>query len=847
MSLQPNFLVRLILTGLGILVLTASSALGAVPSQVEQPSTVALVRVDVAGIADLQRLGATGLPIYAHLHSQAGQEYLLLPADAAQQDLLAGMGYDAKVLDLDSRAAIYYLLYARQPESFLRMGEAVRVLEQDGLTALVRAEPQVAEALAEAGFEITRLQLHEMVIPEPRQNTFPATIDPDPAIQEMIDRVLAGSVYQLNGGLSGEWAVNIGGNPYTILTRHTGQATPIEKATQYTYEYFQSQGLPVSYDYYNHPTYGQRRNVVAEQPGYDQADRIFLITAHLDDMPPGGYAPGADDNASGSVAVLIAANILSDYDFDCTLRYVLFTGEEQGLYGSYYYAQDAYNNGDNIEGVLNLDMIAYNSDDYPIVDLHSRSYIPGSTEISNLFVDVVDAYGIPLSPQVLVDNWLGDYSDNASFWDFGYPAILGIEDYDDFTPYYHTTSDQLETLDLDYFTNFVKAAVGTFAHMGCLITPGYLSGSVYDAESSNLVSGASITADRTSGHQWSTQTDPIGDYELIIIPGTYTVTAQADGYLPFSASDIPITADMTTTLDIPLTPCHLVEPDFSFSPTDPLSGQAVTFTATVGITSTMPISYTWDFGDGHGGSEKVATHTYTLGDTYTVTLTAENCAGVLTATHPVLVTGVPGINLSAESFPLEAAYGQTLTRTLEIGNEGETPLAWSLMEQPEVPWLVESTASGEIGPQQRQGITLTIQAPLAHGFYTTTLQVLSNDPDQPQTDIPVTLQVACGAVTSLEFSFSPPEPRTGENVTFTSQVSASLPVTYTWSFQDGSPDLSGENLASVEHTFPVIPGDQTYVVKLSAQNICSQLLEYEKPVLVSAYKAFLPVLLGQVP
>ncbi len=846
MKLHRNLIARLILVWAAVLILTASSALGAVPDQEKRPDIPALLRLDLRGSADLELLAATGLPVYAHLHSLAGEEYVLLPADAAQRDLLAELGFAARVLDEDSHDASYYLLYTAQPGMLLQAGESVQVLEQDGPTALARVGAQDVESLAQAGVELNLLQLHELVVPVSPATALPATVEPDPVIQEMIDRVLAGSVSMLDGGLSGEFPVIIGGDSYTIATRNTGQAEPTEKATQYTYEYFQSQGLPVSYHIYNHPYYGQRRNVVAEQTGLTQPERLFLITAHLDDMPSGTIAPGADDNASGSTGVLLAANILSDYNFDCTLRYVLFTGEEQGLIGSEAYAQDAYNNGDNIEGVLNLDMIGYNTKNSPpVIELHTRNANQEDLAIANLFVDVVSAYDLNLTPTIIQDGISA--SDHYSFWQFGYPAILAIEDWNDHTPYYHTTGDQLETLDLAYFTNFVKASVGTFAHMGCLSTDGYLVGQVTDDETIDPLPGTSITAERTTGTEYSTQSGSGGDYQLPLPAGTYTVTAQLDGYLPFSAGDIAITTDMTTTLDIALQPCHLQEVDFAYSPPDPLSGQPVTFIASVGITSTLPVTYTWDFGDGHSGSGKETTHTYTLGGTYPVTLSAENCAGTLTATHPVSVESVPGINLSAQSFEMDAAYGQTLTRTLEIGNSGESTLAWSLLELPDVPWLAESVSSGELDPQQRQEITFTIQAPLAHGIYTTTLQVLSNDPQHLQTDIPVTLQVACASVAGVDFTFSPEVPRIGQNVVFTSQVDASQPITYTWSFQDGSPDQGGQDLASVEHAFPVSSTDQAYAVTLSADNACSVPVLAENIVLVSAYKAFLPVLPAQAP
>ena len=116
-----------------------------------------------------------------------------------------------------------------------------------------------------------------------------------------------------------------------------------------------------------------------------------------------------------------------------------------------------------------MDMIGYNSDDSPIIELHTRPGNTGDQAIATLFSDVITAYNIDLAPEIIPSGISA--SDHYYFWDYGYPAILAIEDYtdfEDFTPHWHTTGDLLSTLDIYYFTNFVKAAVGTFAHMGYL-------------------------------------------------------------------------------------------------------------------------------------------------------------------------------------------------------------------------------------------------------------------------------------------------------------------------------------------------------------------------------------------
>ena len=130
-------------------------------------------------------------------------------------------------------------------------------------------------------------------------------------------------------------------------------------------------------------------------------ENIYIIGAHIDDVQG---TPGADDNASGSVATLLAADILSQYQWGCTLRFALWTGEEQGLNGSHAYAQRAYNNGENILGYLNLDMIAWNTiGSQPGIDLIYNPNMPPTQALAQLFDDVVDAYTLNLAPQLVTD------------------------------------------------------------------------------------------------------------------------------------------------------------------------------------------------------------------------------------------------------------------------------------------------------------------------------------------------------------------------------------------------------------------------------------------------------------
>jgi PKD repeat protein len=511
-----------------------------------------LVRLDFSSSKELQSIAFTAVHPLALLVDSSGQPYLLALATADQQAALMSQGYSLALLDADAGDAAYYLVRAMAGRSLEAARSRTAILWEDGPEAIVRAVPEQAEQLPEFGIKIARLGPEAIVLPlDPQPALFPPIITPHPAIAAMIDQVQSDDLVWLMERLTGETPAMIGGSPYTIVSRNTYSGTPIQKATQYVAEYFQALGLDVEMHAWSNPAYP---NVIATIPGAAQPDQIVLITAHMDDMPSGPLAPGADDNASGTTAVMVAADLFRQFEWDCTLRFVAFTGEEQGLLGSKAYALRSYNLGENITGVINLDMIAYNSDTYPIVDLHARSWLPGSVAIAGLFNQVVTTYDIALTPDILIDNSLGNYSDNKAFWDYGYNAILGIEDYHDFTPYYHTVNDRLSTLDIVYFTNFVKASIGTLAHMGCLAPPpGWLSGTIGDAQSGLPIEGATIEA-TAGGEGVLAYSDENGTYLLVLEEGDYQVNVEAAGYAGWSSPSLPISSYLTTTLNLMLDP-----------------------------------------------------------------------------------------------------------------------------------------------------------------------------------------------------------------------------------------------------------------------------------------------------
>lgn len=313
------------------------------------------------------------------------------------------------------------------------------------------------DARSDAGFAAGAQQ------PEPRA----VVLDPETAT--MIGEVDQSALWNRVGDLSGESAVLIEGSPYTITTRHTGSGEPIAKACTYVFESMDALGLDVTYQPWSGGAFSGT-NVVAEKPGRVAPDEIVLLTAQLDSVPSSGAAPGADNDASGVAAVMVAAEIMSQRNFERTIRFIVFTGTEQGLLGSSASASEAAALGDTIIAVLHLDMIGWDSTGGPVLRLHTRTSsspgYAGDLAIATTFIDVVAAYSLDADLTCVHDADGLTYSDHASYWSQGYPGVLAIEDdEDDFNPYFSTANDLREHLNMSYLTSFAKAVVGTVSHL----------------------------------------------------------------------------------------------------------------------------------------------------------------------------------------------------------------------------------------------------------------------------------------------------------------------------------------------------------------------------------------------
>jgi photosystem II stability/assembly factor-like uncharacterized protein len=202
-------------------------------------------------------------------------------------------------------------------------------------------------------------------------------------------------------------------------------------------------------------------NVVGTLKGTDETE--VIITAHYDAISEDSmnYTPGADDNASGVSAVLESARLLSGYDWQNTLKFVLFSGEEVGMWGSFNYALQSRHK--HVLGFLNADMIAYDgNDDRQLAVYGYTEWNPLSEETGSIFNEIVDIYNLDIDPGVY-DLWHS--SDAMCLWWVGIPGISVGEDRSDFNPFYHSTDETLDKLNTPYLTEGTKACVAWMATM----------------------------------------------------------------------------------------------------------------------------------------------------------------------------------------------------------------------------------------------------------------------------------------------------------------------------------------------------------------------------------------------
>jgi Zn-dependent M28 family amino/carboxypeptidase len=210
-------------------------------------------------------------------------------------------------------------------------------------------------------------------------------------------------------------------------------------------------------------------NVIVTFTGAVRPNEIYIAGAHYDTDTD---SAGADDNGSGSAALVEMVKIFSQYQFEATIMIVAFSGEEIGLHGSEDFAADAVANSLDIRGIINLDMIGYvEPGDTEDIDLiFHPDYDNGLTSASiTAQQSFVPAFAIKTFNYVEDSRIPGNFnSDHISFWIEGYPAVFFHEDVEQINPIRTGAALNTVGIGLNSFSlvvNTTKTAVATLASL----------------------------------------------------------------------------------------------------------------------------------------------------------------------------------------------------------------------------------------------------------------------------------------------------------------------------------------------------------------------------------------------
>jgi Zn-dependent M28 family amino/carboxypeptidase len=256
-----------------------------------------------------------------------------------------------------------------------------------------------------------------------------------------------------------------------IGDRHLWKEGSLDKAADYIKSVFASSGYAVWHQ--NYSCYGQSvSNLIAEKTGTDK--EVVIIGAHYDTVPG---SPGADDNASAVAGLLELARLNQETSSKKTLVFSAFVNEEPPCFGSpnmgsMVYAKHLKDQRIPVEVMVSLEMIGFFSEEriqaYPfpgmgLVYPKTGDYIGvvgnfrSSRYVSFLKKGIRKHSNIKVKSLTAPEFFGGiNLSDNYSFWQHGYRAVM-ITDTSFFrNRHYHQLTDTIDTLDFDKIAEVVK-------------------------------------------------------------------------------------------------------------------------------------------------------------------------------------------------------------------------------------------------------------------------------------------------------------------------------------------------------------------------------------------------------
>jgi len=279
---------------------------------------------------------------------------------------------------------------------------------------------------------------------------------------------------------------NIRSNLITISSYHTRHTKSkyINEVAEWLKNQFKIMGYQdVSFHTYRENIDGDDydlKNIVCKKEGINN-ECVIIVCAHYDSRvkklrDSTSRAPGANDNASGVSAILEIARILHKQKLYCSLQFVFFSGEEQGLLGSKHYAK-FLKEKNNISKyrLINLDMVGYPQLNPGLVIVERdnntklrynkvRENDADSVKFGNIMRGMSRYAGLQYRLDSIYDSDYEHFEEEGSI-------VIGAYDgsgQEDLNPHYHDTSDTASLIDWNYLNAVTKMVLGTILKVAML-------------------------------------------------------------------------------------------------------------------------------------------------------------------------------------------------------------------------------------------------------------------------------------------------------------------------------------------------------------------------------------------
>ncbi|MEO6213490.1 MAG: M20/M25/M40 family metallo-hydrolase [Vicinamibacterales bacterium] len=225
-----------------------------------------------------------------------------------------------------------------------------------------------------------------------------------------------------------------------------------KRASEYLSNKYKSFGYEPAYQWFagRGALGGQTANVIATLKGTVNPELVYVVSSHYDSVAIG---PGADDDTSGTAALLETARIMAKTPQPATIVFASFTGEEAGLLGSREYVRRAVADKVHIVGALNNDMVGWAND----------HRLDNTIRYSNAGIrDVQHAAAMQFSSMVLYDALYYKSTDAAAYYEAYGDIVGGIGSYPVLgNPHYHQSHDLLDTINHQLVTEVAKTTAAT--------------------------------------------------------------------------------------------------------------------------------------------------------------------------------------------------------------------------------------------------------------------------------------------------------------------------------------------------------------------------------------------------